>query len=180
MLRAAAGIPSCTNGRWSATCDAPELSRGASILHRRDLHATWRPGRGTRRMRCLGRCVARLIQNYAHRDVVLFAIDCGATMHDAAGEDEVPLLVALRAAVRLMEMKLVSSHKDHVGVLLWNTVRAPLILGGVTHGHRNTLRLQASHGRVHQGPTGQRSQYLRAAAGRCRYVMYLCSRGKGS
>lgn len=92
-------------------------------------------------MRCLGRCVARLIQNYAHRDVVLFAIDCGATMHDAAGEDEVPLLVALRAAVRLMEMKLVSSPKDHVGVLLWNTVRALLILGGITHGHGNTLRL---------------------------------------
>lgn len=74
-------------------------------------------------MRCLGRCVSRLTQNYTHRDVVLFAIDCGPSMYEAPGADELPLLVALRAAVKLMEMKLVSSPKDHVGVLFWNTVR---------------------------------------------------------
>lgn len=34
-----------------------------------------------------------------------------------------PLVVALQAALRLMEIKLVNSPKDHIGILLWNTVR---------------------------------------------------------
>lgn len=84
------------------------------------------------------------MQNYTHRDVVLFAIDCGASMHERV-DGEVPLLVALRAAVRLMEMKLVSAPKDHVGVLLWNTVRFYPNLGGVTHGHREPWRIPAPY-----------------------------------
>lgn len=68
---------------------------------------------------------AAAYQNYYHRDVVVFAIDCGPSMHELEGS-EIPLLTALRAAARLMEIKLVSSPKDHVGILLWNTVGAPL------------------------------------------------------
>lgn len=67
-------------------------------------------------------CTWELTQSFSHRDVILFAIDCGASMHESHDGD-VPLLIALRAAARLMEVKLVSSPKDHVGVLFWNTVR---------------------------------------------------------
>lgn len=65
-------------------------------------------------------------------------------MHERA-DGQVPLLVALRAAARLMEMKLVSAPKDHVGILLWNTVRFCSNLGGVTHGHRDPGRIPAPH-----------------------------------
>lgn len=64
-------------------------------------------------------------ENQYHKDIVLFVIDCGVSMHERdPGTGEVPLVTALRAAARLMEIKLVSSPHDHVGVMLWNTVRA--------------------------------------------------------
>ncbi|WFD32123.1 ATP-dependent DNA helicase II subunit 1 [Malassezia sp. CBS 17886] len=60
-------------------------------------------------------------ESYSHRDVVLFAIDAGQSMHVRDSDGAVPLVTALRAAARLMEIKLVSSPKGYVGVMLWNT-----------------------------------------------------------
>lgn len=61
-------------------------------------------------------------ESYYHRDTVLFAIDAGLHMHvQGADDDETPFMMAMRAAARFMEIKLVNSPKDHVGVMLWNT-----------------------------------------------------------
>ncbi|WFD18604.1 ATP-dependent DNA helicase II subunit 1 [Malassezia caprae] len=61
-------------------------------------------------------------ENYYHHDSVLFAIDCGPSMHTGSDDEQgPPLLTALRAALRLMEIKLVSAPKDYVGIMLWNT-----------------------------------------------------------
>ena len=61
-------------------------------------------------------------ESYFHRDAVLFVIDAGAHMHvKNPDDDETPFMIAMRAAVRFMEIKLVNSPKDYVGVMLWNT-----------------------------------------------------------
>ncbi|PWN49880.1 Ku DNA-binding complex, Ku70 subunit [Violaceomyces palustris] len=56
------------------------------------------------------------------KDMVLFAIDAGKTMHrinPSSGTSN--LYHALRAAKNLMEKKLISSPHDHVGIVLFNT-----------------------------------------------------------
>ena len=56
------------------------------------------------------------------KDMVLFCIDAGPSMHrinpEAAKSN---LHIALAAAASLMEKKLISSPHDHVGVMLFNT-----------------------------------------------------------
>ncbi|EPQ29319.1 uncharacterized protein PFL1_03074 [Pseudozyma flocculosa PF-1] len=56
------------------------------------------------------------------KDMVLFCIDAGPSMHQinpSSGTSN--LYVALRAAASLMEKKLISSPHDHVGVMVFNT-----------------------------------------------------------
>ncbi|KAN0064611.1 ATP-dependent DNA helicase II subunit 1 [Thecaphora frezii] len=56
------------------------------------------------------------------KDIVLFCIDAGASMHavnPASGTSN--LYIALKAAAGLMEKKLISSPHDHIGVMLFNT-----------------------------------------------------------
>lgn len=65
-------------------------------------------------------------EGYFHRDAVLFVIDGGMHMH-AEGEHETAFIMALRAALRFMHIKLVSSPKDYVGIMLWNTDASRMI-----------------------------------------------------
>lgn len=63
----------------------------------------------------------------ARRDVILFAIDCSASMHDPNYEDGAVktshLLAALDAAMQIQKRKVVVGPNDKIGVLLFNTVR---------------------------------------------------------
>ncbi|PWZ02103.1 SPOC domain-like protein [Testicularia cyperi] len=54
------------------------------------------------------------------KDVVLFCIDAGPSMHRTNAEGTTHLYTALSAAASLMEKKLISSPHDHVGVMLFN------------------------------------------------------------
>lgn len=103
-------------------------------------------------------------KNYYHHDSVLFAIDCGPSMHKQSdGEQEPPLLTALRAALRLMEIKLVSAPKDYVGIVLWNTVRFLTNIGDVAHDVRDEARILAPLGRVRHFAAGQCARHVPAA-----------------
>lgn len=112
-------------------------------------------------------------QKYYHRDAVLFAIDCGPSMHaKGEGEQEPPLLTALRAALRLMEIKLVSAPNDHVGIMLWNTVRLHTNTGHFAHGDQVKKWILASLGRVRRPAAGQRAGYLPTAPVDSLYVSH--------
>lgn len=65
-------------------------------------------------------------EGYFHRDAVLFVIDAGMHMHVEV-EQETAFTMALRAALRFMHIKLVSSPKDYVGIMLWNTDASQMI-----------------------------------------------------
>ena len=65
-------------------------------------------------------------EGYFHRDAVLFVIDAGMHMHEEV-EQETAFTMALRAALRFMHIKLVSSPKDYVGIMLWNTDASQMI-----------------------------------------------------
>mgnify|MGYP001507766563 FL=1 len=65
-------------------------------------------------------------EGYFHRDAVLFVIDAGMHMHEEV-EHETAFIMALRAALRFMHIKLVSSPKDYVGIMLWNTDASRMI-----------------------------------------------------
>lgn len=79
------------------------------------------------------------------------------------GQVESPLVMALRAAARLMEIKLVSSPKDHVGILLWNTVcersrssgSHDLLSDYITYVDADQESLLSSYNRVRKCQTGE-------------------------
>lgn len=54
------------------------------------------------------------------KDMVLFCIDAGPSMHRTNSEGTTHLYSALKAAAAMMEKKLISSAHDHVGVMLFN------------------------------------------------------------
>ncbi|PKI83438.1 Ku70p [Malassezia vespertilionis] len=61
-------------------------------------------------------------------------------------DGEIPLLTAFRAAEKLMENKLVSSPKDYVGIMLWNTVRYTLLIqGGIQDDDSKSRAIPAEH-----------------------------------
>lgn len=115
---------------------------------------------------CYGRyarCHPQL--TYYHHDSVLFAIDCGLSMHHGSDDElEPPLLTALRAALRLMEIKLVSAPKDHVGILLWNTVCSLTNAGGLAHDDRDEAWLLAPLGRIRPFAAGQCARHIPATS----------------
>jgi len=73
-----------------------------------------------------------LLQYFERKhDVILFAIDCSKsmlTLHDDPDYENTRtsrLLTALGAAVRIQKRKAVVGPYDSVGIMLYNTVRAP-------------------------------------------------------
>lgn len=63
-------------------------------------------------------------ERHSNRDIVLVAIDAGASMRS---DGEAPLLTALRATANLLEGKLVSAPHDHVGIVFWNTAASRML-----------------------------------------------------
>lgn len=89
-------------------------------------------------------------------------------MHVADPESgETPLLTSLRAAAQLMEIKLVNSPHDQVGILLWNTVgslvRLPLTPGRVEDDNTKQEWVPAAYDRVQPHQAGRRARHICAS-----------------
>mgnify|MGYP001507838668 CR=1 FL=1 len=90
-------------------------------------------------------------EGYFHRDAVLFVIDARMLMHEEV-EHETAFIMALRAALRFMHIKLVSSPKDYVGIMLWNTDASRMITPSKNPYYPHTIEY-ARHKQVDVPPT---------------------------